>query len=556
MKLSIVAVIAFLATVATCQNLTEIVHIDKGPVRGFVTKTAFHNIPYSAFLGIPYAKPPVGDLRFKAPVEINPWTNVYKAILERDACPQIQEGKYDGSEDCLHLNVYTPRTDFTRNATLKPVLVWIHGGGFINGVNAKDVYGPDWYIEEDVIMVAMKYRLGPLGFLSLDHPDARGNQGLKDQNMALRWVQKNIAKFGGDPNRVTIQGESAGAVSTSYHLMSKQSKGLFHQAIVQSGSSLCPWGYKSPAASRWTSYVLGKNMNISADNDDQLLKALKKADVRDIITVATPMTNENIPLPLRIAFVPTTESGPDAFVEDCPLSYFESGNFNQVPTLLGYTAQESILYSLGLDFERQSIQAKLLSGSSLVDLTGHNHLFINTMNAIVNDTVWEMIKASSLYVFSGPMDLMHRLLTKNPGHLPVYFYRLSYDTEYNWHREVNPNIGGTSHADDLPMTFYFGGYPKDPNHPINVYAKKVTTMWVNFIKYGNPTPFASKINGTRWIASGKQGLQLDLRNDNFVMSNRFIVDRDALVMEKYYNGLPVTSECKNYPLSTSRGVFN
>ncbi|XP_054009205.1 juvenile hormone esterase-like, partial [Hylaeus anthracinus] len=109
-----------------------------------------------------------------APVEINPWTDVYNATLEHDVCPQIQQGKYDGSEDCLHLNVYTPKLDFTKKETVKPVLVWIHGGAFRNGANAKDVYGPDRYIEEDVIMVAMKYRLGPLGFLSLDHPDARG----------------------------------------------------------------------------------------------------------------------------------------------------------------------------------------------------------------------------------------------------------------------------------------------------------------------------------------------------------------------------------------------
>ncbi|XP_054009206.1 acetylcholinesterase-like, partial [Hylaeus anthracinus] len=173
MKLSIVAGIAFLATVATCQNLTQVVHTDKGPVQGFVTTTAIYNVPYSAFLGIPYAKPPVGDLRFKDPVEINPWTNVYNATDDLNSCPQLLEGTYSGSEDCLQLNVYTPKLDFTKNATPKAVLVWIHGGGFISGVNFKSVYGPDRYIEEDVIMVAMKYRLGPLGFLSLDHPDAR-----------------------------------------------------------------------------------------------------------------------------------------------------------------------------------------------------------------------------------------------------------------------------------------------------------------------------------------------------------------------------------------------
>ncbi|XP_076623114.1 uncharacterized protein LOC143342778 [Colletes latitarsis] len=550
MKCLLLVVIAIFATAVKCQSFTEVVYTEKGPIRGAIFETVYNKIQFSEFLGIPYAEPPLGKLRYEPPVEIGPWTEVLNATQDIEGCPQLQFNSFHGNEDCLYLNVYTPALEFDEFFSLKPVVVWIHGGGFITGTGAKSVYGPDRLLEKDLVVVAMNYRLGPCGFLSLDIPGATGNQGLKDQNLALQWVQKNIAKFGGDPDRVTIMGESAGAVSMTYHMISPKSRGLFHQVIVQSGSALAPWGYKSPTASKWTAYELAKRINITAKTDSDLLAALKEVDIKTLVTEATIMTNVELPIPLRIAFVPTSETGDDAFIDDCPLSYFESGNFSHVPTLLGYTAEETILYTIGLDNVRYELQQKLLSLTKVLDLTGHNNLVINVVNSILNDTVWEIIKASSVYDFSGPVDLTQRFLTKNNGDEPTYFYRLSYNTNHNYHKVANPHISGTSHADDLPLIFYFVGDSTDPSDPYNIYCDRVVTLWANFIKYGNPTPFAFNLDGTHWEPSGEEGFQLDMGNEQFLMNDRFIVSRDALVEQIYYDGLPVTSQCKNYPFSS------
>ncbi|XP_076623105.1 cholinesterase-like [Colletes latitarsis] len=549
MKFLLFMVIATFVLAVKCQNLTEVVKTNKGPVQGITLTTVYHHKAYSAFFGIPFAKPPVGDLRFQPPVEPNSWSEVLNATQESPLCPQMLEieNVFGGNEDCLYLNVYTPLLHFTNIKPLKPVVVWIYGGGFEAGTTAKSVYGPDRILEEDIVLVDMNYRLNILGFLALEIPGATGNQGLKDQNLALQWVQKNIAKFGGNPDRVTIMGESAGAVSMTYHMISPKSRGLFHQVIIQSGSALAPWGYKSPTASKWTAYELAKRINITAKSDSDLLASLKKADVKPLIKAAASMTNHELPVPLRIAFVPTSESGDDAFISDCPISYFESGNFSHVPTMLGYTAEETILYSIGLDKERYEVQEKLLSLTKVLDLTGHNNLMINVMNSVVNDTVWEIIKASSIYVFSGPVDLTQRYLVKHNGNKPVYFFRLSYRSNQNYHLLANPHINGTSHADDLPLIFHMENFPTDPNHQFNRYSQRVVSMWANFIKSGNPTPSNSNVSGARWITSRKQGFQLDIGNGKFVMQNRFIVSRDAAIEQAYYNGLPVTSQCKNYP---------
>ncbi|MQA96362.1 MAG: carboxylesterase family protein [Streptosporangiales bacterium] len=207
----------------------DVVRTPNGAVRGTVTDD------HRAFLGIPYAAPPVGDLRWRAPRPAEPWSGVRDATTAGAPCPQSPHFPDDppvvGSEDCLSVNVDTPRG---ASGPL-PVLVFLHGGGFIGGQGAP--YEPSRITERGVIVVTLNYRLGALGFLR--HPSMRdpyaGNFGVADQQAALRWVRGNIAAFGGDPRNVTLWGESAGAFSVCAHLASPTAHGLFHKAIVQSG---------------------------------------------------------------------------------------------------------------------------------------------------------------------------------------------------------------------------------------------------------------------------------------------------------------------------------
>ncbi|XP_076623246.1 esterase B1-like [Colletes latitarsis] len=553
MRYSLFLAIAFLATAAKCRNLSQIVQTNKGPVQGVVLKTAFHQQSYSSFFAIPYAKPPVGELRFKAPIEADSWTNVRSATQESQMCPQLVNQSVVGDEDCLYLNVYTPVLNFNNNTeALKPVLVYIYGGAFQTGSDSKGTFGPDGFLEKDIVMVDMNYRLGVLGFLALGVPDAQGNQGLKDQNMALQWVQKNIARFGGDPNRVSLMGQSAGSASVTYHVLSPKSRGLFQQAISHSGSALCSWAYKTPTYALWNAYELGRRMNMSVHSTSELLTNLMNVNATDLVTFGAAMSTMSIPIPINIAFAPTSEVGnnvKDPFLTECPASYFESGNFNHVPVLMGYMAQETILFSTALDYKRQALQDKLQGLTSLLDPTGVNDVLLRTVNSIVNSTEWELIKASTLYYFKSPIDLMQRYFVKYNENKPVYYYRMSYSSQYNDHRRSDPNINGAAHGDDLPLLFLMDGYPTNPNTTYNKFCNKISTMWSNFIKYGNPTPPNSVQNGTYWTPSGPEGYQLDIGNDKFVMNDRLLTSNDEFVQKTYYYGLPAVTTCQNYPIN-------
>nr|AIY69063.1 carboxylesterase [Chilo suppressalis] len=159
---------------------------------------------FYSFKGIPYAAPPIGDLRFKAPQPVKPWSGVLSAKQHGPQCPQyniISKQLENGSEDCLYLNVYTPNLE--PNKPL-PVMIWIHGGYFCSGNGNDDVFGPEFLIRHDVILVTLNYRLEVLGFLCLENEDIPGNAGIKDQVAAMKWVKNNISSFGGDPNNITI----------------------------------------------------------------------------------------------------------------------------------------------------------------------------------------------------------------------------------------------------------------------------------------------------------------------------------------------------------------
>lgn len=186
---------------------------------------------YQEFKGIPYAEPPIGKLRFKAPVKHKGWKLIRNAREHGPNC--------EVSEDCLYLNVYTMSLKCKRS-----VMVYIHGGSFNSGSGDSTLFGPSYFMKENVVIVTLNYRLGAFGFLSTGDEVIQGNNGLKDQLMALKWVKQNIEAFGGDVNSITIFGESAGSASVEYLILSPLAKGLFHRAISESGSSLCPWAFK------------------------------------------------------------------------------------------------------------------------------------------------------------------------------------------------------------------------------------------------------------------------------------------------------------------------
>ncbi|HWW88655.1 MAG TPA: carboxylesterase family protein, partial [Vicinamibacterales bacterium] len=221
----------------TRQDDDDVVRTETGPVRGVVVGTMH------AFLGIPYAAPPIDSLRWQPPQQHARWHAPFDATSFGSHCPQAPSvaGRPSLTEDCLFLNVFAPPSnrhdEEDREEHLRPVMVWIHGGGLTSGES--DDYLPVKLVDEDTVVVTINYRLGILGFfahpaLSAESPDhISGNYGFMDQQFALGWVRRNIARFGGDPDNVTIFGESGGGLSVHAQLASPAAIGLFHHAIVQ-----------------------------------------------------------------------------------------------------------------------------------------------------------------------------------------------------------------------------------------------------------------------------------------------------------------------------------
>ena len=219
-------------------QLGEVVQVEQGDLRGSLIGATY------SFQGIPYAAPPLGERRWRPPAPLAPWRGVRDALQFSDACPQLSNGSVIGNEDCLALNVWAPPDS---PASGRPVIVWIHQGGNHQGASFRnpEVDGEYWVEAEGVVFVSIAYRLGALGFFAHPALDAEsrrhvsGNYGLLDQIAALRWIQKNIAAFGGDPQQITVLGESAGADDICVLLTTPLARGLFARAIMESSYSGC-----------------------------------------------------------------------------------------------------------------------------------------------------------------------------------------------------------------------------------------------------------------------------------------------------------------------------
>ena len=237
MKLTIPTLLSVSALFAATSPFETVVKIDSGLVSGSGTSVR-------SYKGIPFAAPPVGDLRWKPPQPVKPWKGIRVSKSFPTNCPQFQLLPGAQSEDCLGLNVWTPAHSASEKL---PVMVWIHGGGFVIGASSQSAYDGEPLTAQGVVVVSLNYRLGIFGFLA--HPElgkesprgVSGNYGLLDMVAGLEWVKRNIAAFGGDPNNVTIFGESAGGTAVCLLMVMPQAQGLFQKVIAESA-----WGMFNP----------------------------------------------------------------------------------------------------------------------------------------------------------------------------------------------------------------------------------------------------------------------------------------------------------------------
>ncbi|XP_054549612.1 acetylcholinesterase isoform X3 [Talpa occidentalis] len=295
--------------------------------------------PVSAFLGIPFAEPPVGPRRFLPPEPKRPWSGVLNVTAFQSVCYQYVDTLYPGfegsemwnpnrelSEDCLYLNVWTP---YPRPASPAPVLVWIYGGGFYSGASSLDVYDGRFLAQaEGTVLVSMNYRVGAFGFLALPGSrEAPGNVGLLDQRLALQWVQENVEAFGGDPMSVTLFGESAGGASVGMHLLSPPSRGLFHRAVLQSGAPNGPWATVGVGEARRRATMLARFVGCApggaAGNDTELVACLRTRPAQDLVDHEWHvLPQESV---FRFSFVPVVDGD---FLSDTPEALMDAGDFH------------------------------------------------------------------------------------------------------------------------------------------------------------------------------------------------------------------------------------
>ncbi len=441
------------------------VQTNTGPVEGLEGDGVY------SYRSIPYAAPPVGALRWKAPTAPDVWTETLAATERPNGCVQapfngLPIPGFVSSEDCLYLNVDTP----TEGSDL-PVMVWIHGGGFTLGeaMQADGGTAGDLIARHaGVVVVSMNYRLGQLGFLahselSAEGAGASGNYGLMDQTAALEWVSDNVAAFGGDPDNITIFGESAGAFSVCSHLASPRSAGLFHKAILQSGTCERPWPTLEAAENQGDVFaeILG-----CADAPEGELACMRAKNATEVLAALPPAPNFGFNPSEQIggSWGPVLDGG---FFNEQPADSFASGNFNQVPTILGFTRDEARLFVWLGEIEKtdplvvtpenyEAQIARLVGG----DMALAADAAVEYPLGDFSDPIVALAEVATDVIFRCPGK---QEVAKLAEHVPAYLYQFEYPDarqqlelaiEFNVLDAELPTYGlGAFHSADIPYVF-------------------------------------------------------------------------------------------------------
>ena len=476
------------------------VHVSGGVVTG---TTSDLDPGVAVYRGIPYAAPPIRQLRWRPPQDVDPWEGSRAADSYTPGCPQIfrEADSFFGpgadaiAEDCLYLNVWTATEDATVGL---PVMVWFHGGGLTRGTGALPGYRGDRLAARGVVVVTVNYRLGPFGYLA--HPllsaesehGSSGNYGVLDQIAALQWVQDNIEAFGGDPDRVTIFGESAGAWSVNALQASPLARGLFHRAIGQSGGRFGDTTYLADATvtgpsaeevgSRFIEGMLASNQRLTMELGEDVpveLEFMRRTTTNEILDF---MAGSNTPFR-------TSENVDGWVLEQSIYDTFAAGAQHDVPVLVGANADETTVYADRETLSLASYRAQIQE--VFVDLaTEHLRVYPATDDESARKA---RIDSTSDLRFNWEMRTWARMMATVPSDAYLYFFTRQAPGE-------NSALGAFHGAEVIYVFNNLGLTPWPPNVSRRFddidrqLADLMASAWVNFASTGDPNGFG----GAEW----------------------------------------------------------
>ncbi|CAL8121574.1 unnamed protein product [Orchesella dallaii] len=504
-------------------KLDTFVTIRNGTIKGKTAYTVGNHVMYE-YLGVPYAKPPVGSLRFLPPQPSEGWGGAgvtFDATKQPHACPQYLTNVTIADEDCLFLSIYSRRYD---NSTgLLPVIYFIHGGGY--AVGQTSYYPGRKLLNEEVVFVTVQYRLGPLGFLCTEDDAVSANNAMKDMVQGLRWVQENIGAFGGDPNQVTVMGESAGSASALYMLISPLAQGLFNKVIAMSGTPLQEWAIdRKPLES---ARKIANLLNCTdTETGREIVACLKDMDWMPMAQAGLAVILDEF-MDFKMVLsgsTPCIEGDiPGAFLPDEPLKLLLEGPLPDVPVMLGTVQHEGTLpliaaYFLklgpeGLVNDTQYVRDYLVGdmlatygvnerrdGGSVSQALAAGYFPPGVNRQNFTEMQYHLMDMLSAVFMKGPVlrtaDILSRRLSS------VYLYSFEHYNRINSlftlaFAIIEPILGGekppirpgTMHADDL---IYMFDFPFILNLNDIAFSRKYCRMFTNFVLTGSPTPEPSE----------------------------------------------------------------
>lgn len=479
----------------TAVNATNlVVETTNGQVEGFLDAT--NNV--RLFQGIPYAKPPVNELRFEYPLPPTKYASTYKATFQAPGCPQdcvLPPGNCPEktSEDCLYLTVFAP-TEPPKDKSGYPVLFWIHGGAYEQGLGQCALYNGTTFAHQGIMTIAINYRLGALGFMA--SKSMKGNYGLLDQRLAMQWARDNVAAFGGDPDKITLAGQSAGAMSVGSHLISSGSQGLFSKAIMESNPLGMP--YHTRESAQTNADAVFKYLGCASEDvacmrgktADEIVKAQKEAIAVDRKTLFINF----------LPFAPMIEKGGE--LPDQPLTAMTNGQMAKMPILAGNMLDEGQLfvyelftkpmsktsYHATLDAVFGMHTSKKIKDAYPLDCEGcpaDNKDGRNSFNVLATDLL-----------FYCPLRNMTRgyQATLGVNTFPTYHYRFKHVLTFDCWGPMYPFCVGTvCHGSELPFVFNVFGdgvTQYNPTSSETQLAKDLGSAWANFMFSADPNPTA------------------------------------------------------------------